>query len=195
MQNDCRDIPVPEKHVYRPFGVLCPKISNSPESSISWCITELRTTANYKTNRPIQQAIQKLKSDDQAEIADKLGTRLFEAFKQTGWPITLIVAVSLAPARLRERGHNQAALLAESLARQTGLPFYGETLRCVRDTRSQVGLKADLRQANVERAFAAERDLAKGQTILLVDDFYASGATLNACASALLALVVAYPQG
>jgi predicted amidophosphoribosyltransferase len=92
-----------------------------------------------------------------------------------------LVAVPLAPARARERGHDQAAHLASACAAVVGLPLR-RALRRVRDTPSQVGLGREARRANVRAAFAAE-PIAGG--VALVDDVVTTGSTLSECARTL----------
>ncbi len=72
------------------------------------------------------------------------------------------------------------------MAAACGLPFLPAAIRRVRDTRAQVGLGARERQINVLDAFQADPALIRDQQVLLIDDVYTTGATLRACASALL---------
>jgi ComF family protein len=99
-----------------------------------------------------------------------------------------LVPVPLHPRKARERGFNQAELLAESLARAAG----GETrvellLRRVVDTQTQTAFDRRTRMANLKNAFA----LASGASLnpalhfILVDDVFTTGSTLNACARSL----------
>lgn len=99
----------------------------------------------------------------------------------------LVVPVPLAPERLAARGYNQAMLLARTLAELRGLRLAPHGALRVRNTESQVGLSAQQRRLNVAGAFAGDRRLVAGQAIILVDDVCTTGATLDACAAALLA--------
>ncbi len=99
----------------------------------------------------------------------------------------LIVPVPLHIRRLREREFNQALLLARELSKRTGIPYHERTLRKIKDTPFQTALKGRERRKNVKGAFHVEkREEIKGKTILLVDDVYTTGATVNECARTLL---------
>ena len=101
----------------------------------------------------------------------------------------LVVPVPTSKARLRERGYNQAALLARAFAAGTGRVSRDGVLRRVRAAGTQTALHPDERRANVARAFAVPDDQAKelrGEHVLLVDDVWTTGATALACAHALV---------
>jgi ComF family protein len=99
-----------------------------------------------------------------------------------------LVPVPLHPRRLRERGYNQAALLAGKLSRLTSVPVNDGALMRTRNTPQQA--KTDnvaQRIANMADAFACRsRDLS-GKRILLIDDVCTTGTTLNSCAIPLKA--------
>lgn len=103
-----------------------------------------------------------------------------------GQSFDLVTAVPLHPARRRERGFNQSALLGGAIARRLRVPFREGLVRRVRPTDTQTGLTAPQRTANVCGAFRVGL-LARpaGRRILLVDDVMTTGATVNACAKAL----------
>ncbi len=98
----------------------------------------------------------------------------------------VIIPVPLHPARLRERGFNQAAMLAAAIATTLDLPMReGWLVRTLR-TKPQTG--AEDRSKNVAKAFTAQLPGAiKGLPILLVDDVWTTGATMRECAKALRA--------
>jgi ComF family protein len=111
---------------------------------------------------------------------------LAEIYRREGWQATLVVPVPLGRERLRQRGYNQAGLVALELAKALGMPAEPEGLKRVRETRSQVGLDMLARLRNVEDAFQAHPPAIAGHTVLLVDDLYTTGATLSTCAQALI---------
>ncbi len=96
----------------------------------------------------------------------------------------LIVPVPLHVRRLKERGFNQAVLLARAFPES---PLSLEALTRVRYTAPQAGLKPAERRDNVRRAFQVPRpEVIKDKKVLLVDDVYTTGATVRECAKALL---------
>jgi ComF family protein len=106
-------------------------------------------------------------------------------------PVDLVAPVPLHPAHQRERGYNQADLLARVFGRMIGMPVGAVGLRRVRHTRSQMSLNAADRRENVHAAFSYQaRDNVhgvSGQRVLIVDDVCTTGSTLEACSVALKA--------
>ena len=101
----------------------------------------------------------------------------------------VLVPVPLHRLRLLQRRFNQSALLAKGLSRATGVPAEVVALQRTRRTAAQVGLPQEARQENVAQAFGVSRSGLKalqGKKVVLIDDVITTGATANACASALL---------
>ncbi len=97
--------------------------------------------------------------------------------------IDVVAPVPLHRARLRERGFDQAALLARAVAEALDRPFDVDLVRRVVDTPHLASLDAAGRSAAVKAAFAATR--CRGKHVLLVDDVRTTGATINAAAAAI----------
>ncbi len=98
----------------------------------------------------------------------------------------LIVPVPLHLKRLRERGYNQALLLARALGRRHSIEVAPRVLKKVRETPPQVGLKRDERIRNVKDAFEVTDPFRlSGKGVLLIDDVYTTGATVRECAKTL----------
>lgn len=97
-----------------------------------------------------------------------------------------LACVPLHHVRQRERGYNQARLLADGLARRLGKPVWPRVLKRVRPTGTQTHLTARDRVTNVKGAFGVRRaERVRGKRILLVDDVMTTGATTSECARAL----------
>ena len=143
----------------------------------------LRSAARFAG--PLQPALHRLKYKRDIILADTLARELFAAWAAYGLPAWAVMPVPLSARRLRERGYNQAALLARGLADLAGLPYQAGGVMRVRHTRTQVGLAPEARQANVRGAFVARETRVAGQSFILVDDICTTGATLAACAEAL----------
>jgi ComF family protein len=135
---------------------------------------------------PIRTALHKLKYRRNVTLGAALAVHLAVFAGELGWPIEIVVPIPLGLQRMRERGYNQVALVALPLAAIRRWAYAPRGLVRSRETRSQVGLSAAERKANVDRAFAADRRVVHGRTVLVVDDVATTGATLGAAASALL---------
>ncbi len=101
--------------------------------------------------------------------------------------VDLLVPVPLGERRLRERGYNQAAVLARALGAALGIPVAEGRLVRTRETRSQTTLRPAERWTNVTGAFRTRGGTLDGMRVAVVDDVLTPGATLAACAAALAA--------
>jgi ComF family protein len=145
-----------------------------------------RSAARY--HGVLQELLREFKYRDALWLRRDL-TQLLEscatAHYDVGGDIDAVAFVPLYPARRRERGYNQAEVLAGALARRLRKPLLSHCLMRVRATRTQTNLTAWERATNVRGAFRARRRRLEGRGILLVDDVMTTGATVNECARAL----------
>jgi competence protein ComFC len=134
----------------------------------------------------MREAIHRYKYQHDIGLGERLARMMASGIKKLNWSLDLITCVPLGLVRFKERGYNQATLLAFPTALSLKIPFSARALARIRETRSQVELSVIERQQNMEGAFKAESKLVNGKTVLVIDDVATSGATLNACAKALL---------
>lgn len=144
----------------------------------------IRSTSAHR--QPLSRAIHAFKYSGLSMLAEPLADMLLATWRVAPVACELIVPVPLHPARIRERGYNQSALLARVLGRCLGIPTAEDVVRRVRDTKPQVGLSRPERLQNMAGAFALQLSLTGSPHILLVDDVCTTGATLEACAEVLL---------
>jgi len=137
----------------------------------------------------LRDILQQYKYQGFRPLARPLGDRLTQTLKRLhDEPLDLILPVPLHRRRERQRGFNQAALLAERVGKLSGIRLGGRDCVRVRDTPPQAGLRAAERRRNVEGAFAVPQpQRVRGLRVLLVDDVLTTGATADACARALMA--------
>lgn len=102
------------------------------------------------------------------------------------WNAQALIPVPLHPSKMRSRGYNQAELFARELGRRLTLPVDAACLLRVRRTRPQKLLSEADRRKNTENAFQISKKGIKYKKVILVDDIYTTGATINECAGELL---------
>jgi ComF family protein len=144
-----------------------------------------RAWAAFAHEGPVARAIHRFKYEDHPELAPALAELLASECRQfLARAPRVLVPLPLHPRRYRERGYDQAWLLAQALARATGREASPNVLVRTRETRRQVGLPESERALNVAQAFQATCPVS-GQAFLLVDDVLTTGATVRAAAEAL----------
>jgi ComF family protein len=127
----------------------------------------------------LREIIHHLKYADRVSLAKPLGELLKECLVREPFTGNLVVPVPLYPRRERERGFNQAELIAARL----GLPIDSRLVRRRKSTPSQTGLSRNQRKRNLAGAFEMRREI-RG-TVIVVDDVYTTGSTMNEIARTL----------
>ena len=151
----------------------------APLLQLEWCAPFTGTT---------RRALHALKYEGERRIAPFVGAAVARRWARAGVAGELLVPVPASPDRVRDRGYDQAALIAIEAGRRLGIPVL-DALERTRATTAQFDLDRSARATNLEQAFHV-RELARpdliGQWVVLVDDVVTTGATLAACATALL---------
>jgi ComF family protein len=103
------------------------------------------------------------------------------------WGVDSVIPVPLFPGKQKKRGFNQATEIARELAKQKNIELVEGGLVKVRRTPPQTSLEASERHKNLKGAYAVVHDQGiKGKTVLLVDDVYTTGSTIQECSVALM---------
>jgi ComF family protein len=140
-----------------------------------------RTNAAFTYAWPLTPLIHQFKYAGNLALAGVLGTAIA---KRVVSGADLIIPMPLAPARLRERGFNQALEIARVVSRLTGAPLALNACRRVRDSAPQAMLPWGERAKNIRGAFVCDADI-RGRRVAVLDDVMTTGATLNEIARTL----------
>lgn len=174
------------------LGPACPRCARPQASDMTCATCWTRTSsldgirAPYRFHGALRTAIHELKYHRLRSIATPLARFLAEYLALKPMPGDCLVPVPLHGRRLRERGYNQSALLARALSKITGLTVVENSLVRLRDSAPQArSTSVESRRANVAAAFACCDRRLREVGVILVDDVCTSGATLEACATAL----------
>lgn len=132
-------------------------------------------------------SIYRFKYAKRREYAEFYGEELSKRFGEMikRWKADAIVPVPIHEARRKERGYNQAELLAKQLGRSLKLPVKDDLIVRMKKTIPQKELNALQRQNNLKRAFKISKNDVKLSTIIVVDDIYTTGSTVDEMARVL----------
>ena len=151
----------------------CQQLSVAFDQTLVACIYE----------HPTDWWVQALKFNRQLSYARLMAHCLKPQLEQLSCESPLL-PVPLHPRRYRQRGYNQAQVIAQELSRLCGHAVLDQSLERTRDTATQSELSGKKRHANVRNAFAV-KSIIEHEQVVLVDDVMTTGHTLRACATAL----------
>lgn len=146
-----------------------------------------RGAAVFSYTDAMKKSMYAFKYNNRREYA---GFYAANAFKEYGnylkiWAPQAIIPVPLHKSRYRKRGYNQAQVFAKELSRMSGIPMDENMLVRVKNTRPQKELDDKERVHNLNNAFQIMPDSVKYSSVLLTDDIYTTGTTIDECARVL----------
>ncbi len=132
--------------------------------------------------------IHRLKYRDMSYLADQLAELMYEKIAGENLHFDFVVPVPMYKSKERRRGYNQAALLSKRVSERLNVPHYPHLLVRKKNTAPMSGLGTSERRENVQDVFIAAEWVQGNicdKSILLVDDVFTTGSTVNACSAAL----------
>ncbi len=135
----------------------------------------------------MSRSIYRFKYNGKREFAGLYGRIMYDRLgdKIRQWNVEVIVPVPVHKSRLKKRGYNQAALIAKELSKSLKIPVNERIVVRTSATGAQKELSAAERQNNLKKAFKVTENVVKYDSVLIVDDIYTTGATVDAMASCL----------
>jgi competence protein ComFC len=164
-------------------SILQPGICSSCKSNPP-PYTALRSWAEF--DDPLREALHSLKYKSNLGVVEIFVDKLTTMVAQNDWNFDIIVPVPTSKMHERERGYNQAKMIALPLSWKLHIPLADNVVTRIKATESQIHLSNEERFKNLEGAFSANSAKLKTKKVLLVDDIVTTGATMISCSKTLL---------
>lgn len=175
-------------------GSYCMKCGKPVEEDEEYCSDCIRSTHEYEEGRAAlvydeitSKSIYRFKYNHKKEYAKVYGRIIDERLgeKIRSWKADAIIPVPVHRSKQRKRGYNQAGLIADELSKRLKIPVCDSLVVRNMATTVQKELSAADRQNNLKKAFKVTRNDVKYRSVLIVDDIYTTGATVDAMARCL----------
>lgn len=180
-------------YVKEPYCMKCGKpLVHSEREYCEDCSTNKRYfsegRAVFLYDDVMKKSIYQFKYGGRQEYADFYAKEIekSQGRKIKSWHADALIPIPLHKDRKKKRGYNQAALIAKQLGKSIELPVIEDLLTRERKTVPQKNLSAKERENNLKKAFKIGRNDVKLNSVILIDDIYTTGSTINAAAQCLL---------
>ncbi|MCR5269344.1 MAG: ComF family protein [Lachnospiraceae bacterium] len=188
----CRSCEKGIHEIRAPYCMKCGKELRSDGET--FCEDCLRREHKYDSgrslflyNEPMKKSLYRFKYHGRKEYAAYYGRILADHLGE--WIISIapdaLIPVPLHDKRLKKRGYNQAELIARALAKRLRVPVIPDLLIRILATEKQKNLNETERENNLKKAFKTTENDVKLDTVLLIDDIYTTGATVDSAAACL----------
>ena len=188
---NCR-INIRDAYIEEPYCLKCGKqLDNMMQEYCDDCMRIKhiydRGLSVFKYHNEIKESIYRFKYKDCKCYGRFYGEQMAEKYEDVirKWQPDVIVPVPIHRLRMKKRGYNQAELIGKALSDRLNIPMDINVLVRDKKTQPQKKLPKDIRVKNVENAFKVAINVVRYNKIILVDDIYTTGATINACARVL----------
>jgi ComF family protein len=181
------------EYVSEPFCMKCGKQLTKEEHEYCMDCKKIRHfytrgTAVFAYTAGIKKSIYNFKYHGKCEYASFYGE---QAYKKCGslvntWNVDVLIPVPLHTKKQRKRGYNQAELIAVEFGRHMDIPVDPTLLIRSENTTPMKELNDTERRKNVKKAFNIRKNVVRYKKVLIVDDIYTTGATIDECARVLL---------
>ncbi len=187
--NKCRKA---VKYVENPVCMKCGKpIQNSEKEYCYDCEKNQHIydmgIAVFEYCDEIKKAVYRLKYENYKIYGAFFGEEMAKKYGNviSDWNVDAIIPVPIHAGRMKKRGYNQAELIARRLSELTGIREDDYILERVKNTLPQKELGNNFRKKNIENAFKVIKNVVKYNKVILVDDIYTTGCTIDECARVL----------
>ena len=159
-----------------------------------YCFDCTRCTHEYDEGRAAlvydeitSKSIYRFKYNNKREYAKVYGRIIDEQLRDKirSWNVDALIPVPIHKSKLKKRGYNQAELIADEMSKRLGIPVCTSLIERSAATSVQKELSAAARQNNLKKAFNVRGNDVKYNAVLIVDDIYTTGATVDAMARCL----------
>ena len=175
-----------KKEIYKIHQNRCNHCGRKTAYSVEYCDScidknleffEARSLYEYKGNIP--KIIKDVKYNEKTYLIDVFIEDLKKLYYGRFYNCDVVVAVPMTTKALKDRGYNQAQILAKKLSKELNLPYDDSLVKKVKETERQATLDVVERSKNLKGAFKVTNNNYKGKNVLLVDDVLTTGTTCN----------------
>ena len=191
--NLCRECQGKIMWIKEPRCKKCSKEISSHEAEYCYdCIVKNHTfhegIAGFSHDKYLRNSIYRFKYKNKREYAGFYTQIIINLHKHKilSWDAQVLVPVPLFPKKKLHRGFNQSQELGHLLSKELGIPLDTNLLHRIKNTNPQKELNSMQRKKNVENAFIIPNKIVQYKNIIIVDDIYTTGATIDSCAKVLL---------